>query len=199
MKEAPENTKGAKRRTEIVAVARTLLVSEGYDRFVLREIAARVGMKLGNLQYYFATREILLEAVTRSESADDMRRLEAIAGNGAPAQAQLRDLARTLLRAWSKEGGRVYAVTLFLALHQPLFRQMQHELYQQFYAYLVPVLRKAKPGLRHSTLLGRARLITALLDGALLQLHGGAFVSKSTTRERFLDDTCEHVVSIATS
>jgi AcrR family transcriptional regulator len=38
---ALETSKGLQRREQILAVARTLLVEEGYNRFVLREIAAQ--------------------------------------------------------------------------------------------------------------------------------------------------------------
>jgi AcrR family transcriptional regulator len=60
---ALETSKGLQRREQILAVARNLLVEEGYNRFVLREIAARSGMAIGNLQYYFRARELLLGVV----------------------------------------------------------------------------------------------------------------------------------------
>jgi AcrR family transcriptional regulator len=63
---ALETSKGLQRREQILSVARKLLIEEGYNRFVLREIAAQSGITIGNLQYYFRTRELLLEAVTRS-------------------------------------------------------------------------------------------------------------------------------------
>ena len=62
-------SKGEHRRADILAVARRVLVGGGYDRFVLRESAGRVGVMLGNLQYYYATRDDLLEAVIRAEFA----------------------------------------------------------------------------------------------------------------------------------
>ena len=194
---ARESSKGLQRRAQILAVARQLLVEEGYDRFVLREIAARTGMKLGNLQYYFRTREVLLEAVTRAESADDLQLLEAILGNGHPGEAQLRELTRTLLRKWSGDGGKVYAVALFLAQSQSVFRTTQREMYQQFYEHLILVLKNLQPKAHRSTLLDRARLISALLDGALLQLLSGALPS-ARARDRFVDDVRAQAVAIAT-
>ena len=71
--------KGELRRAEILAAARQLLVDDGYDRFVLREIANRVGVMLGNLQYYYPTRDDLLEAVVRAEFEQNQREVRAIA------------------------------------------------------------------------------------------------------------------------
>ena len=70
--------KGAARRDEILAEARAILVDEGLDRFVLREIAARVGILLGNLQYYYATRDDLLEALVRTELARNTAEVAAL-------------------------------------------------------------------------------------------------------------------------
>jgi AcrR family transcriptional regulator len=55
--------KGEGRIRQILHVARLLFASEGYSGFTMRAVAARAGMKLGNLQHYYKTREELLQAV----------------------------------------------------------------------------------------------------------------------------------------
>lgn len=55
--------KGEGRIREILQVARLLFATEGYSGFTMRTVAARCGMKLGNLQHYYKTREQLLQAV----------------------------------------------------------------------------------------------------------------------------------------
>jgi AcrR family transcriptional regulator len=55
-----------------VAIAREVLVDHGLERFVMRDVAARAGMTLGNLQYYYPTRMDLLEAVARSDLESDL-------------------------------------------------------------------------------------------------------------------------------
>jgi len=169
--------KGDRRRTEILAVARTLLVRDGYDRFVLRTIAERVGMTLGNLQYYFASRDELLVALVRAEFTRNQDEVAAIAaGPGAP-RVRLAAIARHLIEVWAHDGGRVYAVMSFLALHQPTFRALHREIYTAFYAGLVPVLRAIDPRASRATLVARARLITTVIDGALVQIPGRTFVA----------------------
>ena len=84
--------KGEQRRQDILACARTLLVEDGYDGFVLREVAARVGVTLGNLQYYFATRDDLLEAVIRAEFGRNQRDIAALSAGPRPAREKLEGL-----------------------------------------------------------------------------------------------------------
>ena len=47
----------------IVLAARELLMNEGYAQFSMRNVAARTGVHLANVQYYFKTREDLVRAL----------------------------------------------------------------------------------------------------------------------------------------
>jgi AcrR family transcriptional regulator len=193
---ALKTSKGLQRREQILAVARKQLVEEGYDHFVLREIAAQSGMTIGNLQYYFSTRELLLEAVTRTALSDDLETLEAISENGCQGKARLRELASVLIGKWSGDSGKIYAAVSSLSRSQPAFRSMLGELYLQLYEYLISVLKELRPRAHRQTLLDKARLITALLDGAVIQLRNEAVTSSSNERARFVESICAQVVAI---
>jgi len=171
--------KGELRRAEILAAARKLLVDHGYDRFVMREIAARVGVQLGNLQYYYASRDDLLEAVIRAEFERNQREVAALATGERPPRRKLESITRHLIEVWAKEGGRVYAVMSLLALHQKRFRALHREIYAAFYDALLPVLREFQPRASRTELLSRARLITTLIDGALVQVPDRAFLGRA--------------------
>ncbi len=51
------------RKSQIVAVARSLLAKDGEAGFSLREVAKQVGIKLASLQYHFPTKSALIEAI----------------------------------------------------------------------------------------------------------------------------------------
>jgi AcrR family transcriptional regulator len=191
--------KGDQRKAEILGVARSLLVDEGYDRFVLREIAARTGMKLGNLQYYFSTRDVLLEAVVRKELQATFATMDANVSSGQDCESQLREIGRSLIREWSGASGRVYATLAFLAMHHESFHELHRDVYAQFYEHLMPVLQKLNPKANDIALLKTARLIAAVLDGAPFQLQSGTFATTPDSREHFVDDVCDHLVRIATT
>jgi AcrR family transcriptional regulator len=191
-----ETNKGLQRREQILSVARKLLVEEGYSGFVLREIAARCGITIGNLQYYFRTRDLLLEAVTRTALFDDLEEIDAIAENGGEGEAQLRELASVVLRQWLGDSGKIYAAAAFLSRNQPELRSMVAELYSQFYEHLIVVLRQLQPRAHRQTLLTKARLITALLDGVVVLFRNDAVPTTPDARERFIEDVCAQVVVI---
>ncbi len=171
--------KGDRRRGEILGAARAILVEQGYDRFVMREVAARVGVTLGNLQYYFATRDDLLEAVVREEFARNRSEVSALAAKHDDPARRLAAVARHLIDVWAHGGGRVYAVMSLLALHNERFRDLHREIYERFYADLVPVLRELQPGRKRASLLRLARIITTMIDGALVQLPSRTFAAEA--------------------
>ena len=50
--------KGQETRQRIIDVGRTILVEEGYEKFILRRVAAKAEIKPGNLQYYFSSKRM---------------------------------------------------------------------------------------------------------------------------------------------
>jgi AcrR family transcriptional regulator len=55
--------KGLGRAYEILQAARTLLAAEGYAGLSMRRVALAAGMSLSNVQHYYPSRELLLEAL----------------------------------------------------------------------------------------------------------------------------------------
>jgi AcrR family transcriptional regulator len=57
-----KTTKGAARITQILEVALEILASEGHAKLTLEGVAKQVGIRKGNLQYYFPNRSHLVRA-----------------------------------------------------------------------------------------------------------------------------------------
>ena len=57
---APPTEKGANRCEEILEAASALLLEEGYAGFSARGVAARAGLRLSHVQYYFASPAAIL-------------------------------------------------------------------------------------------------------------------------------------------
>ena len=55
--------KGQKAAMRILHAAEGILIDEGYQSLSIRRIASRCGITPGNLQYYFPSKNILLEAL----------------------------------------------------------------------------------------------------------------------------------------
>jgi AcrR family transcriptional regulator len=68
LKNKPSSTteKGWGRAQGILQAARELLASEGYAGLSMRRVAQAAGMTLSNVQHYYASRDLLLEALLLS-------------------------------------------------------------------------------------------------------------------------------------
>jgi AcrR family transcriptional regulator len=184
------------RCTELVAVARELLVEGGLDAFAMRAVAARAGMKLGNLQYYFASRDDLLEAVIRAEFERDLAAVDE--ASAAPADdASLAQLTRQLVTNWASSSGVAFVTLTTLAYHSDRFRTLNREIYESFYQQLGSTIRRLNEHALGPEVARRARLMTAVLDGVALQLHAGAG-GGATADSQLIDQAAELLASIAT-
>ncbi|MDZ7685504.1 MAG: hypothetical protein U5O39_11285 [Gammaproteobacteria bacterium] len=77
-----------------------------------------------------------------------------------------------------------------MSLHQVVFRQVYAEIYDRFYEELGNVISSMAPELDRRTAVDRARLVTALLDGAAMQVQRGS-------KAGFLRDVAEVATAIA--
>jgi AcrR family transcriptional regulator len=189
--------KGAMRRVAIVEVARHVLIEEGYDNFVLREIANRADMKLGNLQYYFASREDLLEAVITQEIAHDLAAARKLTARATTAEDALRISCKELVKIWSGEGGKIWGALIFLSMHNARFQESRTRVYANFYGELAAIIERLKPSLSKEKRDLTTHLIASLVDGAALQLHIGASSIPPRQARRLLDAVAEKAVQIA--
>ncbi len=181
------STRREERGSQLVALAREVLVEHGLDRFVLRDIAARAGMTVGNLQYYFPTRDDLLEGVVRAELDRDLEALRPIIDDDG--DRGLAEAAERLVGNWCDGGSNVYAAVGLLAFHDERFRDLNREIHETCYAALAPIVQAADPGASDQAVAARARLVKALLDGVAGQLHGAMWD----------DDACADLLCRATT
>jgi len=161
----------------------------------MRTVATRAGMKLGNLQYYFASRDDLLEAVIRAEFAQDLavfRDASAAAGTRSVSQ-----LAKQLVAYWSSPSGIAFVTLSTLAYHSERFRTLNREIYESFYQDVRSMIRALGGGVTEPEIALRARLMTSVLDGVALQIHAGAG-GGSGADKRLIEGAADLLVSIAT-
>lgn len=183
-------SKGTATRQRIIVEARRTLVADGYDAVVLRTVADRLDMKLGNLQYYFRTRDDLLLEVIRCEAQSDLDVITSIAERVGPAEELLRQLILASAARWRSDSGVIFSTLLFLSPHRPAFGTAYREVYAAFYEAVETAIRRACPGHHRSEYQRRARLLTALIDGAAMQTDLGS-------RTKFMDSLIDVACAIA--
>ena len=168
-----QSAKGANTRARILTETRRVLIDEGYDAVVMRSVAETVGIQLGNLQYYFPTRDDLLLGVMTAEAASDIDDIRAVAVSGAPPLEVLTELVSHLVTKWRSDSGTVSATLGFLRMHKPDFDAAYRAVYVAFYREIEDAIERVQPGLQRAVYRRRARLLTALVDGAAMQIDVG--------------------------
>jgi AcrR family transcriptional regulator len=172
--EQPVTSKGSSTRARIVKEARKQLVERGYEAFVMRELADNLGIKLGNLQYYFKTREALILHVIEQEAAKDILIIQSLRQNGDSAADVFRSIVRNLVTRWRSSGGVLFSTLATLAMHNKSYKQLYRTTYENFYFALAVPLREMKPSLSDDEIALRVRLVTALIDGSPMQTQVGS-------------------------
>lgn len=94
----PRQTRGGEKRDRLVAAARRVLHEQGVHRTTLADVAAAAEVPLGNLYYYFKTKDDLVRAVLDAYDGDYAMVESVLAGQPNPRE-RLKALIRTLTAA----------------------------------------------------------------------------------------------------
>ena len=161
--------KGDAKRQQILDLAKQMLLERGPEAFVLRDIADRLGITHGNLQYYFRTRQDLLMAIFDQEVAkytDSMREAVAATTTRRGRLAAIIDSGLMVLR--SPETA-LWRIVMSMADHSPemaAILKRENDLYE---AVVVKELRQIAPNLSAKRRRHIAKIVHAILDGIGIQ------------------------------
>jgi AcrR family transcriptional regulator len=165
---------GLRTRTAIVDVARQLLFEGGSLEFSLREVAARAGISVSNLQYYFPTRLAVLRAVVEPVIDTYLAELRKATDSNAPPHVTLTTLAgQALLDAKNGECATLWWHFVSLAAIDPECSRLLDDWYETLTREIARLIRSAYPVCSVPDSLHRATLLIALADGLNYQLAAG--------------------------
>ena len=133
----------------ILRAALSLLIEQGYRAMSMRRIAAECGMKLGNVTYYFPTREELMRALLDAVIQSYQSEFDSIMGDeGASPEQRLADLCRLILEdIRSKQTTRLFPELWALANHDMFAAECVNDLYARARVSLDLAVAAINPGL----------------------------------------------------
>jgi AcrR family transcriptional regulator len=179
---------GDKRRHELLEAAYLLIGERGLEGLRTRDIAARAGVNISTLHYYFGTKEALLVAVVGHASSKFTERpASLVQGQGAGVKGARRDprtaeprptLTAHLDGAWRTFKSTPHLSTVLQELvlrgqRDPATRAAFRELYEGWNGVVEQVLlREIQAGTLRRDLDPRAgaRVVTSFIMGAMVQL-----------------------------
>jgi AcrR family transcriptional regulator len=186
--------KGQRRVEEILDIATTLIINEGYGSVTMRGIAEAADIRLSNLQYYFRTREDLLAALLQRTIDDYQTALEAASqrSRGSP-QARLRQIVEYLLRDQeNKASCQIFWEMWALAGRDPAIARIMDQYYDHYIAEIGSAISQLSPNLGKRKVQQQAGLIVALIEGAsLLRGYGKPRRPALAGFERAIEELCQ--------
>jgi AcrR family transcriptional regulator len=86
-----DSKQGNTTRLKLMETARELFIAKGVDRVGVREIATKAGVNLSLMNYYFQSKENLLEQIFESSIKEDGQRLRQILNSDKPLEQKIKE------------------------------------------------------------------------------------------------------------
>lgn len=159
--------RGREGHETILRAALNLLVEQGYRAMSMRKVAAACGMKLGNLTYYFPTKEDLARELFDAVISSYEVEFDAIVHEeGVSPEQRLEEICTLILEdIRTKKTTRFFPEIWALSNHDPFVFERLHELYARARAPLHGIIEDINPSLSASQRETLALFISASMEG----------------------------------
>lgn len=194
-----QSPKGETRRQAIIREARRLLLKDGYVSLSLRHIATNLGISVGNLQYYFPTKDSLVQASITEETDRALGLLWEITWTPESMEDSVEKAVRALFGHFASDAGQFYAISEFLALHDPDYARLKSEAYEQILSYAGSLIGLIAPDLTSEKRSSLAHVFVALIDGASLQVQLASNATNTAAFEQLISDTSKAIILLVKS
>lgn len=157
--------KGAIRRQQIIDVARQTLIDLGMAGLILRDVADRIGITHGNLQYYFATKDDLVVAVFDQELDRYTHSMHEAVKQTSTRQGRVSAIIDSAISVIRGESTTLWLMLFSLARQNGELCTILEAAYQKYDESLAGELALVDPGLSWQRRLHIAQMVRMMLDG----------------------------------
>ena len=159
--------KGITRLISILDAAREVLMEAGYGGFTMRKVAARAGITIGNLNYYYRTKEDLLRDLLEyviNHYLEEFERRRQIAGQSPEKQLL------AVLKFWIEDLNTLETTIFFpelwaLGNHDPYIAELIDDLYAKARLPLNELIPQINPTLTRKEAERMALYMCAAMEG----------------------------------
>lgn len=162
--------KGQLRRQQIIDVARKILIEAGINGLVLRDVAERLNITHGNLQYYFATKDDLLVAIFDYELSKYTDTLKTAIEQTSTKEGRISMIIDSGVSELKSESTRLWRMLFSLVDQNPQLADILRKENERYDAVLTDVLGSIAPGMSKQRRSHIAQMIRMILDGLGIQL-----------------------------
>ncbi|MEX1146969.1 MAG: TetR/AcrR family transcriptional regulator [Sphingomonadales bacterium] len=162
-----KHQKGKERFAQILETAIDVLAFEGYSKFTMRNVAARSGLSLRNVQHYFPTKDVLFKSAVHQMLSDDSREAGVvIARPSISDKARLEAFIRYSIDINSSPRMRGFQFELWaIATRDAFAAECRDHMTHEYCAFIHDVIKPLTPGLTSPARMRKAGLLLAMLQG----------------------------------
>lgn len=153
--------------------ARRMFVDAGYAAFSMRSVAQELGISLGHLQHFFASKDDLLSEMLSLTAGEYRRNFKKIQRKrGFDPRVQLEDAVDYLVNDVTNKQVSKFFIELWpITGRNPLAFGLLQECFRENLAEFSSFVRNAKPDLSDALVESLSIQILALIDGLLIYNH----------------------------
>ena len=165
-----QSGKGQLTALSIVLAAEKLLLERGYHNFSLRRVARAAGVTLGNLQYYFPSKDLLIKVMLDNIIQRYLDRFEQIrAQAGKDPEAQFKAIVSLIIKDLNSKRTTVFFPELWaLSNHDEQVIKLMDSMYEKYRAILIEVMALMNADLSEDQLKRLAVFISSSMEGHTL-------------------------------
>ncbi len=167
--------KGQRRIEAILKAAELVLVSRGYKKLTMRQIALQAGMTVGNLTYYYATKAALLKDMLESILAsylDEMERVATASGDD-PTTRFVAVIEFLIEDLNTKRTTSLFPELWALANHDDYVAGLMEHMYVEERGVIAGLIREANPSLDEKQVQQFALYISCSIEGMTMFVGAG--------------------------
>jgi AcrR family transcriptional regulator len=159
--------RGQQTALAILTAARDVLVEEGHPRLTMRNIAARAGMTVGNLSYYYANKQDLLHDLIDAVIQGYVEEFDRISeDSGRTGEERLEELMRFVIGDLSTPETTAFFPALWaLSIHDEFAAREMNDMYEIERAVFLRLITEMRPDLGKRECEWLALFITASIEG----------------------------------
>jgi AcrR family transcriptional regulator len=158
--------KGRTRASDILDAAVTVLIEHGYHNLSLRRVADEAGLRLGNLQHYFPTKDALVQAMLDRVIEAYIARFTRIQARGLDPEAEFRKIIETVFLDLNTRRTTVFFPELWsLANHDPGVAGHMERMYGRYREVLGASIGRINPALGEAEVGRLALFVSASIEG----------------------------------
>jgi AcrR family transcriptional regulator len=158
-------SKGEKRIELILEAAEHILIDSGYHNFSMRKVATKAGVSVGNLQYYFPSKDNLLESLLDKVIQNYLDTFDKFKGRYT-AKEQFIKIIKSVIKDLKSRHATVFFPELWsMANHEKHISNIMDNMYGKYRTLVAGIIRDINPNLSERQAERLSIFITASLEG----------------------------------